>query len=83
MRSKPGYRRQGAFKILVQQVVNRVRGAMPIQNFPGPIIEQPLHPLDLRARHLREPRPLGKELAQQAILVLILPRSHGECGWAQ
>ena len=57
--------------ILMQQVVKRMRGAMPIQNFPGPIIEQQLHPLDLASRHLREPRPLGKELAQQAIRVLI------------
>ena len=48
-----------------------MHAAMPIQHYPGPIIEQQLHPLDLRARHLREPCPRGKELAEQAIRVLI------------
>src|SRR6266849_1321653 len=30
---------QGAFKILAQQLIEGMGGAMPIQNFPGPIVE--------------------------------------------
>ncbi len=37
----------GAFKILTQQVVKCMRGAVPVQNFPWPIVEQCLHSLDL------------------------------------
>ena len=36
-----------AFKILVQQLVKGIGGAMPVQDFPGPIVEHRLHPLDL------------------------------------
>ena len=32
------------------------------------------------ARHLREPCPLGKELAQQAIVLSFVPRSQGRMG---
>ena len=64
-------RRLGAFKVLVQQLVKGMGGAMPIQDFPRPIVEQGLHPLDLGARQPSEPRAFGKELAQQAIGVLV------------
>ena len=53
---------------------------MPVQDFPGPIIAQGLHPFDLGSRQPSEPRALGKELAQQAIRVLVcspLPRTMG------
>ncbi|MEO5864798.1 MAG: hypothetical protein ABIQ79_07170 [Nitrospiraceae bacterium] len=43
-----------------------MRGAVPVQNFPWPIIKQRLHPLDLAPRDLVEPSALGKELTQQA-----------------
>lgn len=52
--------------------------AVPVQDFPGPIIEHRLHSLDLLARHLTEPRPFWKELAQQPVRVLVrapLPRT--------
>lgn len=60
-----------AFKILVQQLVKGLRGTVPIQYFPWASIEHHLHPLDLGARHLREPCPFGEELAQQAVGVLV------------
>ena len=72
----------GAFMVLVQQLVNGMGGAMTIQDFPGPIVEPGLHPLDLGSRQSSEPRAFGKELAQQAIDVLVVPRSLGECGCA-
>ncbi|MDE3042591.1 MAG: hypothetical protein KGJ82_18750 [Nitrospirota bacterium] len=37
------------FKILAQQVVERMCGTVPVQRFPWPIVEDRLHPLDLRA----------------------------------
>ena len=61
----------GAFKVLVQQVVKRMRRTVPVQNFPWPIVEHHLYPLDLASRQPREPRPFGEELAQQAVGVLI------------
>ena len=36
--------------VLVQQLVKGMGGAMPIQDFPGLIVEQGLHPLDLGSR---------------------------------
>ena len=73
----------GAFMVLVQQLVNGMGGgAMTIQDFPGPIVEPGLHPLNLGSRQSSEPRAFGKELAQQAIGVLVRPRSQGECGCA-
>jgi hypothetical protein len=36
-----------AFKILAQQFSEGMSGAMPVQDFPRPIVEQGLHPLDL------------------------------------
>jgi hypothetical protein len=61
----------GAFKILVQQVVKCMRGAGPVQDLSRAIVEHCLHLLDLHARHLRVPCPLGKELPQQAIRVFV------------
>src|SRR5437879_1682808 len=68
---------EGAFKILVQQVVKRMSRAVPVQDLPGPIIEPHLHPLDLRAGQLSKPCPLGKELAEQPIGVLVRPSLPG------
>jgi hypothetical protein len=36
-----------AFKILAQQFREGMRGAVPVQHFPGPIIEHRLHSFDL------------------------------------
>ena len=63
--------RECAFKILVPQLVKGMGRAVPVQDLPGPIIEQPLDPFDLAARQLIEPRPFGKELAQQPIGILV------------
>jgi hypothetical protein len=46
-------------------------GAVPIQDFPRPIVEHRLHPLNLAAGQLIESRPFGKELAQQPTGVLV------------
>jgi hypothetical protein len=37
-----------AFKILAQQVVKRMRGTVPVQHFPWPIVEDRLDPFDFR-----------------------------------
>ena len=73
-------RREGAFMVLVQQLVKGMGGAMPVQDFPGPIVEQGLHPFDLGARESSEPGAFGKELAQQAIRVLVRPPLPGRMG---
>ncbi len=57
-----GNRWQGAFMVLMQQLVKGMGGAVPVQDLPRPIIEHHLHLLDLAARQLVEPRTLGKEL---------------------
>lgn len=51
-------------------------------SFSGPIVEHRLHLLDLFARELSTPRALEKELAQQAIGVLIRTPLQGRCGCA-
>ena len=61
------------FKVLAQQLIERMLGAMPVQFVPGPIVEHHLHLLDLGSRQPSESGALGKELAQQAIRVLICP----------
>ena len=57
---------QCAFKILAQQVMKRMRGAVP-----RTIIELHLYPLDLGTGHLSKPCALGKELPQQSIRILV------------
>jgi hypothetical protein len=52
-------------------------GAMPVRDFPRPIVEHRLHARDLFARELSKPRALGKELVQQAIGVLVRPSLPG------
>ena len=37
----------GAFKILTQQVVKSMSRAVPVQNFPWPIVEHRLHTFNL------------------------------------
>ena len=74
---------QGAFKILVQQLVKSMGGAVPVQDLPRPIVEHYLHPLDLASREPSEPRPFGEELAQQAVGVLIRPSLPGGMGCAK
>ncbi len=69
---------QCAFKILAQQLVKGIGRTVPVKDFAGPIVEHGLDPLDFAARELVKPRPLGKELAQQPIGILIrspLPRT--------
>lgn len=68
-----GKRCQGAFMVLVQQLVKGMGGAVPVQDLPRPIVEHHLHPLDLASRQSSEPRAFGKDLAQQAIRVLVRP----------
>jgi len=41
---------QGAFKVLAQQVVKRMRWTVPNQDLPRPIVEHHLHALDLSPR---------------------------------
>ena len=72
-----------AFKILVQQLVKSMGGAVPVQDLPRPIVEHYLHPLDLASREPSEPRPFGEELAQQAVGVLIRPSLPGGMGCAK
>src|SRR5207247_3939544 len=62
-----------AFKVLAQQLVEGMCGAVPVEHFPGPVVEHRLHPLDLASRELIKPRARGKKLAQQAIGVLVRP----------
>jgi hypothetical protein len=78
-----GYWFLGAFKILAQQVVKSMRGAVPVQDLPGPIVEHHVHPLDLRTRQLSKPRAFGKELAQQPVGVLVRASFPGGMGWAK
>lgn|SRR5215469_1353205 len=67
-----------AFKILAQQVVERVCRTVPVEDFPGSIVEQPLHGLDFGSRESVERRAFGEELAQEPIRVLVgnpIPRT--------
>ena len=57
----------------MQQLVKGMGGAMPIQDFPEPIVEHGLHPLALGSRQSSETRAFRKALAQQAIRVLVRP----------
>ncbi len=50
-----------------------MRWAVPVENFSRLVIEHGLYPLDLRARHLREPCSVGKKLAEQPIGVFVGP----------
>ena len=38
---------QCAFKVLVQQLVKRMGWTVPVEDFPRPIVQEHLHPLDL------------------------------------
>src|SRR5688572_20495308 len=72
-----------AFKILVQQLVKGMSGAVPVENFSRPIVEQRLHPLDLTPRDAIEARPAGKNCRRRPLVFSFVPRSHGHCGWAK
>jgi hypothetical protein len=63
-----------AFKVLAQQLIESMGGAMPVQDFPGPIVEQGLYPFALGSRQPSEPGALGKELAQPPFVFSFVPR---------
>jgi hypothetical protein len=44
-----------------------MRGAVPVQDLPRPIVEHDLHPLDLRAGHLPEPCPLVRKRHEKKV----------------
>jgi hypothetical protein len=74
---------QGAFKILVQQVVKRMSRTVPVENFPWPIVEQRLHAFDLAPRDAIEPSASREELAQQPVGVLIRAPLPGALGMSK
>ena len=69
-----------AFKILAQQLMKGMSRAVPVQDFPGPIVEHRLDPLDLASGELMEPSPFGEELAEQPIGVLVRAPLPGTLG---
>lgn len=73
----------GAFKILVQQVVKRVRGAMPIQIFRGRSLSITCTRL-ISARDTCVNRVhLGKNWRSSPLVLSFVPRSQGEWGCAK
>ena len=48
-------------------------GAVPVLDFPGPVVEQRLHPLDRLSRELMKPSALGEKFSQQAVGILVRP----------
>ncbi|TKS59088.1 MAG: hypothetical protein EWM73_03365 [Nitrospira sp.] len=60
-----------------QQTVKAMGGAVPVQDFPRPIVEHGLHPFDCSSREPIESCALGEKLAQQSVDVLIGPSLPG------
>ena len=58
-------------------------GAVQVQDFPRPIIEHHLCPLDLASRQPSESRPLGKNWHSRPLVFSFVPRSQWQCGWTK
>jgi hypothetical protein len=80
----PTNKRDGAFKVLAQQLIESMGGAMPVQDFPGPIVEQGACTRLISARDSRVNRvPLGKNWRSRPFVFSFVPRSHGQWGCAK